>query len=258
MIVQLPEITEKKIQTIDGIEIKDKKAIVRIDTGAVLGVVGDNYRIVRHQEVINSVSSILGDLGLEEKTRTICKQGSVLFSKFYSDKKYEGEIKVGDIVKFGIEVFNSYNGTLPVGIILIAERLKCTNGMVVPETLSKFTVRHSNRLNLEVIKQRMKSILEGYPLILENYRQWETIKVEESRVQKFFEDNFGNRLQKNLFEIYIAEKEGNSIWDLYNVLTYWNTHELKTKKNNQENIRLLQWNKELDFTVKLQELVNSN
>lgn len=250
-------VAEKKVIVEGGKIIPDKKAIVRTDTNEVLGIVSNQYRLVRHEEVLNSVNRVFDDLSLKESKKYFCARGAIMFSRFFGNGKYSKEVKVGDIVRFGIEVFNSYNGRLPVGLILIGERLKCSNGMIVPETITSFVIKHYNSLSLDDVRNKASEILNKLNTIVSYYRKWSEIKVDKNRVQTFFNSTFGSKYKVKLFEKYQVEKEGDTIWDLYNFFTRWITHEFKVRKNNIENYRLAQFNKEMFITDRIIHFANS-
>ena len=99
----------KPIQVAGGRRIPDRQAVVRQDTGEVLGIVGPNYQMIRHIDVVDQFQRIDK---LELKEVHSCRRGAIMFAKF--DFKGNGTVKkedidVGDAVTFGLRAFNSMN-----------------------------------------------------------------------------------------------------------------------------------------------------
>lgn len=251
MVEEMFKVREEKLRTESGNVIEGRKAIVREDTGDVLGLVSDKYKLVRHEEVLRSIYQVVPGLNLKESSRSLCKNGAVMFTKFFMEGNGRKEMKVGDIVKFGIEVFNSYNGSLPVGVVLIAERLKCSNGMVVPETITRFAVKHYGGLDLGEVRRKSVDVLANVDSVFNRWKQWNETDVDEQSVKTLFSKLFGNRLREKLFVEYLREREGETKWDVYQYLMRYSTHDVKVRKGNEQNRRLLQWGLENGVAEKI-------
>jgi len=233
------DVVEEKIKTVSGKEVSGKKAIVRVDTGEVLGVVSDKYKLVRHQEVLSSMEQVFKELAMGEPSISLCKRGAVMFAKFLTPKTWEP--KEGDIVRFGLQVFNSYNGSLPVGVILIALRLKCSNGMTVPETMTRFMIKHYDSLSLGDIRRKSEDVLGKIDVVVKRWGGWSQVKVDEQKVRDFLVSLFGRRSSEDLYRKYLELKEGDTVWDFYQFLSYWSSNLKKTRKGNEESLPLLRW-----------------
>ena len=69
----------KPIQVAGGRRIPDRQAVVRQDTGEVLGIVGPNYQMIRHIDVVDQFQRIDK---LELKEVHSCRRGAIMFAKF--------------------------------------------------------------------------------------------------------------------------------------------------------------------------------
>jgi hypothetical protein len=256
MVKVLFPVEERKLIVQGGAVIPHKKAIVRSDTNQVLGIVSDRYKLVKHEEVIGCVNDALKEIGMKETERSLCHNGANLFIKYRGNGEYSKEVKVGDIVRFGLEIFNSYNSSMPVGVVLIAERLKCVNGMIVPETLSSFSVKHYGKLDLSDVRRKSLVILERIPIYLERWQSWSKKDLSVDIARQFFNRSFGKRMREMLFQKFLVEREEDTVWGLYNFFTRYLSHEIRTRRGNEQNLRMLQWSRELDITGKLTKWVN--
>jgi hypothetical protein len=189
------------------------------------------------------VNDISNDFGLESKPPRIYKKGAIMHADY--DFKQEREIEsstVGDVIKFGLRIMNSYNGSFQLSYLLVAFRLVCSNGLVIPKTFRTLSVKHtkgnSDKFNTSYLKNRLGKALSDIDVITNNYNKWAKTEVKEAEAFDFFNKSFGRRSSKKLFEYYLQNKEEDTIWGLYNSLTKYITHDLKPRKNNEDNLGL--------------------
>jgi len=232
-------VTEQELKTTDGLSVPNK-AIVRTDTNRVLGVLGKDYRLVRHKDVLNDMEKAI-PTEMTNRKITLCKSGAVMFAKYETPLIKAVEVRKGDIVKFGIEVFNSYDGTLPIGFMFVAMRLVCTNGMTIPKSIARICVRHIGNIDLINAKREFNNRLPLYMKTSDRWQEWAETTPSDSNVDDFFNQTMGKRT-KDIFETEYKATSDKSLWGLFNVLTYHNTHNIRMKKNNTENKRLSQVN----------------
>ncbi len=232
------EVQEKRLQTAEGV-MAPAKGILRTDTQKVLGVVGLDYKLIHHKDVVEGIEKNV-PTHLSNRRLTVCREGSVMFSYYDTPQIADECIKDGDIVQFGLEAFNSYDGSLQVGFMLRAKRLKNNASLFIPKSIASIAMKHSSRLNISTIKD---AFLKRMPLFMQTankWKKWTNIIPSEEKVQKFLEDTVGERLQKQLFLDYASQGD-KSVWGLYNVLAHYSTHAIKQHKNNTENKRITQF-----------------
>jgi len=232
-------VEERKIKTIDGLDVP-RKAIVRTDTNKVLSVMGEEYALVKHSDVLDNIEKTIPTELINRKI-TLCKDGAILFARYETPKIETVEVKKGDIVKFGVEVFNSYDGSLPVGFVFIALRLVCTNGMTIPKSIARLSVRHTGGVKLNNVQEEFTRRLPLYFNTANRWREWADVTPSQEKTDAFLKSVMGERLRKQFGEEYQSAKD-KTVWGLYNLLTYYNTHNINVRKNNTENKRLAQFN----------------
>ena len=239
------KIALKEIQTEDGVVIPNKRAVVNTDrNNQVLGIVSPRYQIIHNTKLLDAINPILDDLGLDVDTPNIrsTKNGAVTFFKFMTEK-ITGEIQKGDIVRFGCEFFNSYDGSMPVGFHIIAERLVCTNGLVVPKSITEIHIRHTESANTNEIRNRLKEYFPKTQAALNLWKEWVDIKPPENRIQDFLKHSVNKKLQKDFLNRYKnLPNEKQNLWEFYNVLTFYIQHQLKTRKEDRKTYRQFQAN----------------
>lgn len=231
-----------QLQTTNGIVIPGKVAIQRTDTGDILGISSKGYSLVKHEDVIGSVNEALKD-EMELDNITVCRKGAIMFAQYKFKNIIKPEtVKKGDIVDFGLEVFNSYDGTMEVGFALTALRLVCTNGMIIPKSIARLAVKHTRRADITGIRDKVLERLPRFREATSVWRRWSSTGITNDIAVKFISDLFGKRNSKVIEEIYKVEREKDqTVWGLFNALTKYNTHHIKMRKNTQENKRIRQW-----------------
>ena len=232
------EVQEKRLQTAESV-LAPAKGILRVDTQKVLGVVGLDYKLIHHKDVIDGIEKNV-PTQLTNRRLTVCREGGVMFSYYDTPQIADECIKDGDIVQFGLEAFNSYDGSLQVGFMLRAKRLKNNASLFIPKSIASIAMKHSSRLNISTIKD---AFLKRMPLFMQTaskWKEWTTVLPTEEKVLEFLKTVVGERLQKSLMFDYLASPD-KSVWGLYNVLAQYSTHAIKQHKNNTENKRMTQF-----------------
>jgi len=219
----------RKIEIEGGIKVLNRLAVVRTDTKKDIAIVSDKYKVVPHKEVLD----VFHDLkNVKEESISVCKGGALMFGNFsIGDKRNKAEVGVGDIVQFGMRVFNSYDMTTGVGFEITALRLKCTNGLLVPSQVARFSFKHFEKVDVGALEQEVVGRLKGSLEVVNEWDKWLKIKPTEPRITKFFEDlpGMGERDSAKLLKDSLALKDRN-VWQIYNVVTAHLSHGLNFRK----------------------------
>ena len=130
------------------------KAIVNPDTGKVFSIVSKDYKLIRHEDAIQQIESIIREnleLGEFKTTIEFFNGGARMrmIFRFYNKSEL---IQIDDAVSPELHLFNSYDTTWPLIVLIGAFRYICTNGLVVGEKylhLRKRHVYHFDDMNLK-------------------------------------------------------------------------------------------------------------
>ena len=237
----------RKIQTEDGLRIGNKVAVVDSNTNRVLGIVSPRYKLIHNTDLLKSVLPAVEELKLNGKPPTISvtKGGSVTFFKFLGDKLI-GEIQKGDIVRFGVEFFNSYDGSMPVGFHIIAERLVCTNGLVVPKSITEIHIRHIGDASSAEVRDRLKDYAPKVQAAMNLWKSWNEIHPKEELIKHFLKQSVGKRLAQEFEHRYKSlPTPKQTLWEFYNILTFHISHQIKTRKEEIKALRQFNTNETL-------------
>jgi hypothetical protein len=223
-----------------GNPIPDQQCVMRTDTNEVLGVHGSRYRIVKHDDVVNSMMDAL-------KTANVSQDYTTKFSVVEGGRKLRGEIlfndltvqpKVGDFVKFRISFFNSYDASWAFSQAADGLRLFCLNGCTHAEHAAQSRFKHTESINIEGSSLKMINALDTFMTQPDRWRNWMASPVTTDMAETFFKATVAKaytmqqagktneRQLERLLSIWgdEADQLGSNKWALYNCLTYWASH----------------------------------
>lgn len=223
-----------------GNEIPDQQCIMRTDTNQVLGVHGSRYRMVKHDDVVNSMMDAL-------KSANVSQDYTTKFSVIEDGRKLRGEIlfndltvepKVGDYVKFRISFFNSYDASWAFSQEADGLRLFCLNGCTHAHSAAKSRFKHTESINIEGSSLKMMNALDMFLTQPDTWRQWMKTPVTTNMAETFFKSTVakafthqqaGKTNEKQLEKLLSiwgneVDQLGSNKWALYNCLTYWASH----------------------------------
>lgn len=212
---------------VKGKEVPYHKAVMRSDTYRVLGIVSDRYKLIPNKEVINSIESSL-PVTVSSRKISICDGGALMFVNYESPKIESVEVRKGDVVKFGIQLFNSYNGRIAVGMRLLAYRLVCENGMTVPRSVSTLNVRHLPGANIIEAREAFTKKIEQFVKYSDTWRKWSNKKPSAIRMNEFTKKYFGKKSQEIVTAKFKSQND-NTVWGFFNAVTWFGTHVLRTQ-----------------------------
>ena len=224
-----------------GNEINGTQAVVRTDSNEVLGVHGSRYRILSHDDVVNSTLDAIKEADLSNDYEVTTKvidggrklRGEILFNNITI------EPAVGDIVQYRISFFNSYDASWSFSQAADGLRLWCLNGCTSPVGTARSRYKHTQSINIEGSAIKMVNGIDAFMNNKEEWMRWMQVHVTNEMAEHFFKHTIAkapsrqrlvhksNEKQlENLLGIWDNERAslGNNKWALYNAMTYWASH----------------------------------
>jgi len=211
------------------------KAIVERDTGKLFSIVSKEYKVIRHEQAIDALEGVIDeapDLGTPSVKTSFYNEGARML-RTYRFKKIAVEIRPMDWIHLQLLLYNSYDLTWPLIVILGAFRFVCANGLVVGKEFFQFRKRHVVEIDRMDFKDQVTTALKRFEDQTRSWREWATrpLSLETyGKVMKAME--FGKRATETIEEKVNDEVEGflheggpqPTVWMFYNLITWYITH----------------------------------
>jgi len=250
-------VEEQPVFTQDGNVIPDHKCIVRTDTGKTLGLHGSRYRMIPHDDVVNSIVDGV-------KASNLTSDYEVNVDVIEGGRKLRGEIifpdlvqqpAVGDYVQFRVSFFNSYDGSWSFSQQANGLRLWCLNGCTTADAIAKSRFKHTASVNVDGSAAKIIGGAEHFMGRSKQWQSWMQTRLNNDQVEQFFRSTICKVVTKqqqvtktnekqleNLISGWDREKVdlGWNKWALYNCLTHWATH-----TNDLKSPQIARYNREI-------------
>lgn len=216
-------VTERKV-FVEGEDSKiipypEYKAIVREDNGKLISIQSDSYKIVSNAEIIKPLMEQLSTLD----NRWYIDQTH----SFVTDKRMRLQITFPDMtfndgrsdIALSLFLHNSYDSSEGVRMYWGAIRGICSNGMVFGKVLAKYYRKHTQGIQLNLLKEQVEQTFDQIPAIKDRIIMLQMLTVGKSMIDTI-EKNLGKKISKYVQE----QKKAENQWVLYNYLSYYVSH----------------------------------
>jgi len=218
----------------------DHKAIVNPDNGKTFAIVSKNYKLVKHEQAIETVLSAVKEAPEFGKFTTdinIIDDGRKMTAELkFHETKFE--IANGDFINPTINIRNSYDCSWKYVVMFGAFRLVCSNGLTIGQRFARYIKLHTQSLNQENVKRVLLKGMEEYSDQTKLWERW----VDQVTTQNEYErvmTNIGlNKKETQLIndEVEISsdimldaiKTRTLSKWIFFNIIMQFITHRVKS------------------------------
>ena len=166
------QVVSRSIFDRGGNKIEGYKGNFRQDTGECLAVTSDKYKIIHHQNVLDTIEDNL-DFG-PYKRKVYSINGGRRIYAVYDFNDQRRQIQPGDDVGFRLLAKNSYDGSTGVMLGAGLLRMVCSNGMIVMSDSKQVSRHHSTNINLEFLEETIKASKESWIASVEFFKHMST------------------------------------------------------------------------------------
>lgn len=252
LVGKAPDVELRRLFLDGGQEVASSRAVVRVDTGEPLAVVSDQYRLVKHNELLALVDGVVDKVGggAGKVPRGIYfEKGGAKLRALYKFPHLTRTLEGTDALCPLVSVANSYDGTTRVAVGIGAFRFVCTNLAIGGggAFASGFRSLHKGEIGFERVKEDLEQYLNQFDHIIELYRKFLALPWNQPRYEQVVEP-----LRKELGErhaTHVLRANGSAtVFEAYNCLTQYATHDTRSAATA---FRVLDW-----VNRKFQELTN--
>jgi phage/plasmid-like protein (TIGR03299 family) len=146
----------KQLQTEDGTPVPRRRAVVRSDSGQVLGIVGRSYVPVQNEEAFNFLDAVVADGSLRFHTAGALGVGE----RVWMLAKLPSEIRVknsDDITEKYLLLSNSHDGSSSLRAFFTPIRVVCANTLALAQRQGKgqgVSIVHKGNLTAKIDQAR--------------------------------------------------------------------------------------------------------
>jgi phage/plasmid-like protein (TIGR03299 family) len=265
------KVNSEPLQTVSGILIPERVALVREDTKKILGIHTTGYVPYQNDELLELLHRIGNSTGLELHTGGSFKGGDKVWFQLKS-----ADLKLGnDTIKGYISGFNSFDGKTALAFGNSELTVSCMNTFWRGYRSVETRLRHSASM-----KPRIEEILAKIDLLMKEEQDMftEITRMNETRMtpevkelitKRLFEISVEERLDSNTFStnlknrlwrfnydmgIEIAQK-GENLWGGFSGITRYTTHSMKKGDNSEGKMFGRTGNIEREIYKELAEMV---
>lgn len=247
-------VREENVVTASGLEVPNRRAIIRTDNDMVIGEVGSNYKILTHSAALDPILDRLKTKKVKTFQRVaVVDNGARMYANIYFPSQ-ELNLPAADGRKDtcwpGITIVNSLDGTLKYSLEATIYRLACTNGMRIPTAIASFKTTHSKNKSFdELVEEILVKVSDANRFNTINRWAGHHIKPDnmDAMAQKIIENKkslFPARYLPLVKEEIAKEKNNGltTVWGLYNAFNSVLEHNLVREKGKLERARMLDEN----------------
>jgi phage/plasmid-like protein (TIGR03299 family) len=225
-------------------------ATVRTDTNQVLGTVGERYQPLQNVEQFSWFQPFLDTKEVAFETAGVLKGGSVVWA-LARILTGGGTVDAGggDLINKYLMTYTSHDGSLATGVSFCPIRTVCDNTlqMNLSSAIAKtLKVRHTARQvkTLGEIRETISLMDREFQMTAQQFQSLKRKVINKDDMIKFckivFEADKEDKISTRLANIidrcvdlaYTGKgNEGKSLWDCYNGITEWLSHERGSDDN---------------------------
>lgn len=131
---------EEKPMYVDNRVVPNKKALVRTDTGDVLGVVSNQYKPVQPRAMLQTFSMAVNNFGFSMDRVGMYNNGEIIWGR--ADMQREFSVGSDDPTNYYMYFVTSMNGSTATTAFISTIRALCMNALHVMWPKTQISVRH--------------------------------------------------------------------------------------------------------------------
>jgi len=234
------------------VEIPETKTLFDPTNGRIFSPhVTNDYRLIRHEDVVDIATAAafsFPEYGNPTIDVAMPREGARLKVTF-TFTGVSVDIDRGDKLHPTLHAYNSYDTGWALRTAFGAFRVVCTNGMMIGKIMQKYRKEHHQGIDMDDVKQEIVTGMKALSEQQELWKAWTTVRVKSQETTDLLKSlgllNANGEVIQSLAEM--KEITGNgegvsvidfvelkktreelNLWRLYNLLTQYLTHEVKS------------------------------
>lgn len=180
-------------------QYEHKKVLYRSDTGAPLGAVSSDYKVVQPSEVLEFFRDLTESGGWHIHTAGSMRGGSKIWAMASSN--IEGAVKKVDKVKGNLLLATSLDGSMKTTALLTSVRVVCANTLrIALAGNDKVTMSHRSHFNPDQMKESLGVAVSAFEAFMLDARKLSDKIISTAEATDVLRRIFGQPTAKELSE----------------------------------------------------------
>ena len=229
---------ERKLQIInpdgDDYPYKNKKALVNVETGAPLGIVGSGYEPVDNREVMEKMDSLFTKGGIQyelERGFTRKNNTETGIELRFPERKFN--VDGNDGMELRGFLRNNFTGNGGVSLEFGFFRYVCLNGMITGVRDMDIRIPHLEGVNDRIVTNVIEALENNYNYSVRRAKNLtQTTFPDKESVKVMFEawPIVAKRYQQQMEAKWDSEGQSLNGWQIFNLYTWVITHQVKAQE----------------------------
>ena len=209
------------------------KAIIREDSGELISIMRDTYKLVPNSEVIKPLVDQLSRLDTRwyiDDSHSFVEHNRMRLQVTFPDLTLnDGKSDIA----LSLFLHNSYDGSEGIRSFWGAIRGICSNGLIFGKVLSQYYARHTSGVEIDNLKERVESTYDQIPVIKQRIEILQNLEVTET-LREEVTKSLGTTITK-----YVEDQpEPENRWVLFNYLTWYVSHVIEKRLRAQYQMKI--------------------
>jgi hypothetical protein len=221
------------------IEADNYQAVWNLSKNSLGCIASRDYKIINHREVVKSLFEAINGLNIKFDYNLRTQGHRIFLDVAFPDTKLlvkaKGLVKGEEFIG-GIRLVNSYDKTTGLLILPRLCRVVCSNGMIMDNYITGYSIRHNQKLVesfSELIEKALVNMVNSCDTLkavinecIEDSTEWQYVKIILKNLIHYKKHFL--KILENLKE---KHSEGAKLtrWDIYNSVTQYCSHNTQLK-----------------------------
>lgn len=163
-----------------------KQVLFRSDTGAGLGIVSQDYKVVQPGEVLEFFRDLVGKNDMFLDTAGVLFGGRRFFASANTGRM--GAVLGNDTIKGNLLLTTSADGTLATNAMFVATRTVCNNTLriALQEDGKRVRVTHGKTFDPQDIKTQLGLMDQAWTNFMDTITDLSKVKLDDEKAREFF------------------------------------------------------------------------
>jgi len=177
-----------------GLQVPGKKAIINSNSGKIVSVVGERYKIVQTAEVIERFANSIDESNLNTNGLVVTSSTSpnaVRTIAKFQFPEHSIDLRKDDKTDLQICLRNSHDGTWPIRADVGGFRMACANGQVIGDFIAAYKAFHTKSMSYAGLGEGLDNSINMFEQAGERWIEYRKKKINKEQGENVVLDYLG-------------------------------------------------------------------